>query len=70
MLFDTDPDYIAALDSTSLVKLLKRLALAESRLMGISLRGASVPLQITIADGGPICAATSRPRSRRRDCCR
>jgi hypothetical protein len=52
MLFDADPDYIASLDSTLLVKLLKRLVLAESRLMGIPLRGASVPLQITIADGG------------------
>lgn len=52
MLFDADPDYIASLDSTSLVKLLKRLVLAESRLVGIPLHGASVPLQITIADGG------------------
>ena len=52
MLFDADPDYIASLDSTFLVKLLKRLVLAESRLIGIPLRGASVPLQITIADGG------------------
>lgn len=52
MLFDADADYISSLDSTSLVKLLKRLVLAESRLMGIPLRGASVPLQITIADGG------------------
>jgi hypothetical protein len=52
MLFDADPDYVASLDSTSLVKLLKRLVLAESRLIGIPLRDVSVPLQITIADGG------------------
>ena len=52
MLFDADPDQIAALDSTSLVKLLRRLALSESRQLGIPLRGASVPLQITIADDG------------------
>lgn len=52
MLFDADPDHIALLDSTSLVKLLKRLVLAESRLVGIPLRAASVPLQITIPDGG------------------
>lgn len=52
MLFDADPDFIAQLDDKSLVKLLKRLALAESRLAGIPLRGAAVPLQITIADGG------------------
>ena len=52
MLFDANPDTIAALDSIALVKLLRRLALAESRLVGIPLRGVSVPLQITIADGG------------------
>ena len=52
MLFDADPDQIAALDSTSLVKLLRRLVLSESRQLGIRLRGASVPLQITIADDG------------------
>ena len=52
MLFDADPDQIAALDSTLLVKLLRHLVLSESRLLGIPLRGASVPLQITIADDG------------------
>lgn len=52
MLFDADPDQITALDSTSLVKLLRRLVLSESRQLGIPLRGASVPLQITIADDG------------------
>ncbi len=52
MLFDADPDQIAALDSTSLVKLLRRLALSESRRLGIPLRSASIPLQITIADDG------------------
>lgn len=52
MIFDADPDQIAALDSTSLVKLLRRLVLSESRQLGIPLRGASVPLQITIADNG------------------
>lgn len=52
MIFDAEPDYVASLDSLSLVHLLRRLALAESRLMGIPLRGVSVPLQITIADGG------------------
>jgi hypothetical protein len=52
MLFDADPDFIAQLDDKSLVKLLKRLVLAESRLAGIPLRGAAVPLQITIPDSG------------------
>jgi hypothetical protein len=52
LLFDADPDHVALLDSTTLVKLLRRLVLAECRLIGIPLRNASVPLQITIADGG------------------
>jgi len=52
MLFDADPDFIAQLDDKSLVKLLKKLVLAESQLAGIPLRGAAVPLQITIPDGG------------------
>lgn len=52
MLFDADPDFIERLDDKSLVNLLKRLVLAESRLAGIALRGAAVPLQITIPDGG------------------
>ncbi|MEH7847795.1 hypothetical protein [Rhizobium laguerreae] len=52
MLFEADPDFIAVLEDKALVKLLKRLVLSESRLAGIPLRGAAVPLQITIADGG------------------
>ncbi|MCX5497636.1 hypothetical protein OSH11_23260 [Kaistia dalseonensis] len=52
MLFEADPDFIAGLDDKTLVRLLKRLVLSESRLAGIPLRGAAVPLQITIADGG------------------
>ena len=52
MIFEVDPDSIAALDSLQLVKLMKRLLLAEARLAGIPLRGASVPLQITVPDGG------------------
>jgi hypothetical protein len=61
MIFDADPDHIASLDSTSLVKLLKRLALAESRHIGIPLRGVSIPLQITIADGGEVAGRHRRP---------
>lgn len=52
MIFDAEPGYIATLDSSQLVKLMKRLLLAEARLTGIPLRAASVPLQITVPDGG------------------
>ena len=52
MLFEADPDYIASLDSVTLVRLMKRLMLAESRQAGIPLRDTAVPLQITVADGG------------------
>jgi hypothetical protein len=52
VIFNADPDYIATLDSSQLVKLMKRLLLAEARLTGIPLRAASVPLQITVPDGG------------------
>lgn len=52
MIFESDPEHIQALDSMDLVHLMKRLLLAESQLAGIPLRGASVPLQITVPDGG------------------
>ena len=52
MVFDAEPNYIATLDSLQLVKLMKRLLLAEARLTSIPLRAASVPLQITVPDGG------------------
>ncbi|MHB1098534.1 MAG: hypothetical protein ACYCZR_03155, partial [Burkholderiales bacterium] len=51
-LFDADPAHIATLDSVTLVKLMKKLLLAESRFAGIPLRSAAVPLQVTVADGG------------------
>ena len=52
MAFEADPDFIKTLDSVKLVKLMKRLLLAECRLTGIPLRASSVPLQVTVADGG------------------
>lgn len=52
MIFNAEPDYIATLDSSQLVKLMKNLLLAEARLTGIPLRGTNVPLQITVPDGG------------------
>jgi len=52
MIFDVSPSQIECLDSKQLVELLKKLLHAEAQCSGISLRGVSVPLQITIADGG------------------
>ncbi len=52
MLFEAEPEHVEALDSRSLVQLMKRLMLAECRLSDIPLRAAAAPLQITVADGG------------------
>ena len=52
MIFEVAPSQIESLDSKQLVKLLKKLLHAEAQRAGISLRGVSVPLQITIPDGG------------------
>ncbi len=52
MLFEVQPSLVAALTSEQLVVLMKRLLLAECRKVGLPLRAAEVPLQITIADGG------------------
>src|ERR1700730_7551912 len=52
MIFEVDADQISRLDSVALVQLMKRLLLAECQLVDIPLRGAAVPLQITVPDGG------------------
>lgn len=52
MIFEICPSQIERLDSKQLVELLKRLLHAEAQLAGISLRGVSAPLQITVPDGG------------------
>jgi len=52
MIFDISPSQIQSLDSTQLVELLKKLLHAEAQRCSISLRGVSVPLQITVPDGG------------------
>lgn len=52
MFFEADEEQIARLQSLQLVQLMKRLLLAECRLVDIPLRAATVPLQITVADGG------------------
>src|ERR1700726_3485063 len=52
MIFEVDAEQISRLDSITLVQLMKRLMLAECQLVGIPLRAAVVPLQITVPDGG------------------
>ena len=52
MIFEAKPDQIEQLDSLGLVQLMRRLILAECRLVNIPLRSAIVPLQITVSDGG------------------
>jgi hypothetical protein len=52
MFFEADEEQIARLESLHLVQLMKRLLLAECRMVDIPLRAATVPLQITVADGG------------------
>ena len=52
MFFEADANQIEQLDSLQLVQLMKRLLLAECRLVDIPLRAATIPLQITVADGG------------------
>jgi hypothetical protein len=46
MIFEAEPDQIAQLDGLQLVQLMRRLILAECRLVNIPLRAAIVPLQI------------------------
>ncbi len=52
MIFEVDAEQISRLDSVALVQLMKRLLLAECQLVGIPMRAAAVPLQITVPDGG------------------
>ena len=52
MIFEVAPSRIEDLDSAQFVNLLRRLLHAEAQKTGISLRGVSVPLQITVPDGG------------------
>jgi hypothetical protein len=52
MFFEAEEDQIARLESLQLVQLMKRLLLAECHMVDIPLRAATVPLQITVADGG------------------
>lgn len=51
-MFDVDPSQIEALDAKGLVLLLRRLLHAEARATELPLSAVSVPLQITVPDGG------------------
>lgn len=52
MLPEVTPEQIASLDSMNLVQLLKRLLMVEAFANGVPFRNVSVPLQITVPDGG------------------
>jgi hypothetical protein len=52
MIFEVSASQIESLESKELVELLRKLLHAEAQRAGISLRGISVPLQITVPDGG------------------
>lgn len=52
MIFDIEPSQIEILNSAQLVILLKKLLHAEAKEASICLSGISVPLQITVPDGG------------------
>jgi len=49
---EADPEQVTQLDSQTLVQLMKRLMLAECGLVNLPLRSVTVPLQITVPDGG------------------
>jgi hypothetical protein len=51
-MFTVHPNEIKDFTGDELVELLRRLLYAEARKVGVPLRGVSVPLQITVADGG------------------
>ncbi|MCV3243469.1 hypothetical protein [Mesorhizobium sp. ZC-5] len=51
-MFDVDPKQIESLEAKDLVLLLRRLLYAEAQAAGVPLSGVSVPLQITVSDGG------------------
>lgn len=51
-MFEVDPKQFVGFNGEDLVQLLRRLIHAEAVKAGVPLKGASVPLQITVADGG------------------
>lgn len=51
-MFDVDPKQVQALESKDLVLLLRGLLHAEAQGAGVALGAVSVPLQITVPDGG------------------
>jgi len=51
-MFEVDPKQVQVLESKDLVLLLRRLLHAEAQRAGVALGAVSVPLQITVPDGG------------------
>ncbi|MER8713136.1 hypothetical protein [Mesorhizobium sp. M1295] len=51
-MFDVDPKQVEDLEAKDLVLLLRRLLHAEAQAAGVPFAGVSVPLQITVPDGG------------------
>jgi len=52
MIFEVSPELVSRLEAKPLVELLRRLLHVEAQRTGVALRGVSVPLNITVADGG------------------
>lgn len=52
MIFEAESEQITHLSSIDLVRLMRLLLLAEARLADVPLRAATVPMQITVPDGG------------------
>lgn len=52
MVFDVTPDQISRLEPKQLVDLLRRLLFSEARATNVAMSGISVPLKITVPDGG------------------
>ena len=51
-MFEVDPKQVEGLEAQDLVLLLRRLLHAEAQAAGVPLSAISVPLQITVPDGG------------------
>lgn len=52
MIFDVTPEQVSRLQPKQFAELLRRLLFSEARATNVALSGVSVPLKITVADGG------------------
>jgi hypothetical protein len=52
VIFEVLPAQVESLNSQELIELLRRLLHSEAQLAGVNLSAVSVPMQITVADGG------------------